>query len=283
MGNLKKRIEQLKKKRSGYGELLDFYQKVKEAQENVKASMKMDPPSLKKEWKELLAKEGFSLLEKKDFHLDMEASFTLFQALCKIGKDANPHFLEQVKKIDGIFNNKKEDLKELLKEGINEKKIEQIANEFGLDQKIFLFLIQNSIKPSIEEGVRQLSKEIDTETWLKGSCPLCGSLPYLSLFREEVGKRYLVCSFCGYQWRIDRLFCPFCNNKDHESLHYFYGEGEEFCRIDLCKKCHQYIKTIDQRILEELDPTLEDIATHHLDILANQKGYKRPILNPWTT
>jgi formate dehydrogenase maturation protein FdhE len=26
---------------------------------------------------------------------------------------------------------------------------------------------------------------------------------------------------------------------------------------------------------------LEDLATLHLDILASQRGYKRPILNPW--
>jgi FdhE protein len=98
-----------------------------------------------------------------------------------------------------------------------------------------------------------------------------------------VGKRYLLCSFCDYQWRIDRIFCPFCSNKDHESLHYLFAEEEEAYRIDLCEKCHQYIKTIDYRKLEESDPVLEDLATLHLDILASQKGYKRPVPNPWTT
>jgi hypothetical protein len=50
---LKKRIQQIKKKRPGYGEILDFYQKVKEAQDQVKARLKIDPIRLKKEWKEL--------------------------------------------------------------------------------------------------------------------------------------------------------------------------------------------------------------------------------------
>ena len=147
---------------------------------------------------------------------------------------------------------------------------------------MFLFLIQNSIRPSIEAGVEQLRSEVDPETWLKGYCPLCGSLPSLSLLKEEVGKRYLLCSFCGYQWRVERIFCPFCNNKDQESLHYFCGEGEETHRIDLCDKCHQYIKTIDTRNLQESDPVLEDLSTLHLDLLASQKGYKRPVPNPWT-
>jgi FdhE protein len=281
--NLKKRIEQIKKKRPGYGEILDFYQKVKEMQDKVKASLKIDPIHLKKEWKELLAKEGFSLLQKQDFPVDVKTSVALFETLCQIAKAANPHMAGQVGIIKEVIDNKRIDLKKLLKEGVSEQKIEKIADESGLDKKIFSFLIQNSAKPSIEAGMEQLRGELDLETWLKGYCPMCGSLPSLSLLKEEVGKRYLLCSFCGYQWRIDRLFCPFCHNKDQESLHYLFAEGEEAYRIDLCDKCHQYIKTIDYRKLEESDPVLDDFATLHLDILATKKGYKRPVPNPWTT
>jgi FdhE protein len=281
--NLKRRTEQLKKKRPGYGEILDFYQKVKEAQAQGKASLKIDPIKLKKEWKELLAKEGFSLIQKEDFPLDIEASTKLFQTLCQIGKDANPHMAEQVRKIKEAIDKRKINLGKLLRGGVKGKKIEQVTNDFGLDEKLFLFLIQSSIKPSIEAGMEQLCSELNPETWLRGYCPVCGSLPSLSLLRGEGGKRYLLCSYCGYQWRIDRIFCPFCNNQEQGSLQYFYGEGEESYRIDLCDKCHQYIKTIDYKNLEESDPSLEDLATLHLDILASQKGYKRPIPNPWTS
>jgi len=280
---LKNRIQQIKKKRPGYREILDFYQKVREAQDSIKASLKIKPILLRKEWKELLAKEGFSLIQKEDFPLDIEASVKLFQALCQIGKEVNPHMAEQVGKIKEALDNKKIDLKKLLKKGVMEQRIEQMADESGVNKKVFSFLMQGSTRPSIEAGMEQIRSELDPETWLKGYCPMCGSLPSLSLLKEEVGKRYLLCSYCGYQWRIDRLFCPFCNNKEQESLQYFCGEGEEAYRIDLCEKCHQYIKTIDYRNLEESDPVLEDLATLHLDILASQKGYKRPIPNPWVT
>jgi FdhE protein len=280
---LRKRIQSFKKKRPGYGEILDFYQKVKDAQERVKVSLKIDPVQLKKEWKELLAKEGFPLLQRDDFSLDMEASVTLFQTLCQIGKEANPYMAEQVRKIEEVFDKKRIKLEELLKEGLKEKRIDQIAEELKLDKKVLTFLIQYSTQPSIEAGMEQLRSELDPETWLKGCCPICGSLPHLSLLKEEVGKRYLLCSYCGYQWRIDRLICPFCNNKEQESLHYIYEEGEEAYRIDLCDRCHQYVKTIDLRKLEETEPALEDLATLHLDILASQKGYKRPVPNPWIT
>jgi len=254
---------------------------VKEERDRVKASLKIKPIKLRKEWKELLAKEGFSLIQKEDFPLDIEASVKLFQTLCQIGKDANPHMSDQVKKIKEALDSKRIDLKKILKEGVKEQRIEQMADESGVDKKVFSFLIQSSAKPSIEAGMEQLRSELDPETWLKGYCPMCGSLPSLSLLKEETGKRYLLCSYCGYQWRIERLFCPFCNNKEHESLQYFCGENEEAYRIDLCDKCHRYIKTIDFRIIGESDPSLEDLATPHLDILATQKGYKRPVPNPW--
>jgi formate dehydrogenase maturation protein FdhE len=58
-------------------------------------------------------------------------------------------------------------------------------------------------------------------------------------------------------------------------------EGENACRIDLCEKCHQYIKTIDARVIEVLDASLEDLATLHLDLVASKKGCRRPVSNPW--
>ncbi len=282
MKKLKKRIEQLKKKRPGYGEILDFYQKIREAQDDAKTSLRTDPIKLKQESKKLLAKEGFSLIQKEDFPVDAEGSVKLFQSICQIGKEANLHMAEEVRKIVDAIENKKLELRKLFKKGVKEKKVQQAADDCGLDQKVFSFLIQSSIKPSIEAGVEQLRNELDSEAGPKGYCPICGSLPSLSLLKEEVGKRYLLCSYCGYQWRIDRLLCPFCNNKDQESLHYLFAEGEEAYRIDLCDKCHRYIKTIDYRNLAESDPILEDLATLHLDILASQKGYKRPAPNPWT-
>ncbi len=282
MENLKKRIKQLKKKRLGYGEILDFYQKIREAQIDVKTSLRINPIKLKQEWKKLLTKEGFPLTQKEDFPLDRDAFVRLFQNLCRVGKEANPHMAEQVRKIEEALESQRIDLGNLLKGGLKEKKVQQVADELGLDKKVFLFLIQSSAGPSIEAGVEQLRGEVESEAWLKGYCPICGSIPSLSLLKDEVGKRYLLCSYCGYQWRVDRLFCPFCNNKDQESLHYLFAEGEEAYRIDLCDKCHQYIKTIDYRNLAESDPVVEDLASLHLDLLANEKGYKRPVPNPWT-
>jgi FdhE protein len=278
---LKRRIEQIKKKRPGYEEILDFYRKVRQAQDEAKASVTIGPIQLKKEWKKLLVGEGFPLIQKEDFPIDLEASVRLFQSLCQIGVEANPHMAEQVRKIQKAMENQKLNLQKLFEKKTTEKKVETVVNELGLDKKVFSFLIQNSTYPSIEIAVKQLSRELESETWTKGYCPICGSLPLMSVLKEDAGKRYLLCSYCRYLWRTDRLFCPFCNNNDHETLHYLFSEEEEAYRIDLCDKCHQYIKTVDYRNLAESDPVLEDLSTLHLDVLASQKGYQRPFPNPW--
>ena len=279
--NLKKEIQQILKKRPGYAETLNFYLRVREAQEETKKTARVDPVKLGKHWKKLLKKEGFSLLQREDFPIDIKASAALFHSLCKIGKEATPLMAAEVGKIEEILDHQRMDLKKLIREGGKEEKVERVAGETGLDKRILSFFIHQSRKPCIEAALEHLRHELDPESWLKGYCPVCGSLPDLSLLKEETGRRYLLCSYCGYQWRFERLLCPFCNNKGPDSLHYFCGEEEETIRIDLCESCRKYIKTIDLRVREDIDPALEDLATLHLDIVASQEGYKRPVPNLW--
>ncbi len=283
LGTLQERIQQIRENRPVYREILDFYQKVREEQEKITVSVANEPVFLKKEWENLLTQEGFPRVQKQNFPLDIEACVKLFGFLCRIAKDTNPFMSEQVTKIEEAIERRKLNLKGLLREGLEEKKMEQRVEELECDERVFFFLIQNSIKPSIEAAMKQISEELEPLAGETGICPICGSLPFLSLLDEAIGKRTLLCSFCGYPWQIDRFLCPYCNNRAQDSLHYLYAEGEESCRIDLCEKCRGYVKTIDLRRTEVSDPSLEDLSTLHLDILASQKGYERPVRTVWTT
>jgi FdhE protein len=269
---LRKRAHQLKEKRPGYGEILDFYVKVREAQIASRAALKVDPIKLKK---------NFPLIRKEDFPLDVDVSISLFYALCQIGKTANPHMAGQVEKIEKALNDKKIDLEKVFTGSGKEQPSEQGDAHRGVDKQVLSFLIRNSIRPSIEAGMEPLRKELESIMWRKSLCPICGSPPSMNLLKGEEGKRYSLCSYCGYEWRMDRLSCAVCGNKEQGSLNYFVAEGEEACRMDLCNKCHHYVKTLDYRILETPDPLLEDLATLHLDVVAVQKGYQRPVENAW--
>ncbi|MFH1490885.1 MAG: formate dehydrogenase accessory protein FdhE [Pseudomonadota bacterium] len=278
---LKKRIQQLKKEKPGYKERFDFYLKIKNEQETVKESLKIETIQVKENREDLFRKKETPLLQRDEFLLDLDTVVLLFQSLCRIGKESNPRLARQAAKIEQLLNNKKLDLKKMLGKGFSEDAIDKTSEQFELDENTFSFFVHTSIWPSVQACLDQLREKIDPETWGKGFCPVCGSAPYLSLLKGDHGKRYLVCSYCEYQWKSDRMICPFCDNRDQESLHYFYGEGEETFRVNLCDQCRQYIKNIDMRDIDGLYPALEDLTTIHLDLIAVQKGYQRPTPNFW--
>jgi FdhE protein len=174
------------------------------------------------------------------------------------------------------------DLRDLLSHHYDELYLEQEADRCGLDKAILIFLAQASVKPSVTAQMEQLRNALDLEGWLQGECPLCGSAPQMAQLKDEGGKRYLQCSFCGCQWRWERIACPLCRNNDLDSLQYLYSEEEEAYRVDLCDQCKGYIKTVDARKLDyEPSLDLEDVVTIHLDILAMEKGFRRSAPTPW--
>lgn len=203
--------------------------------------------------------------------------------MCRLGSASNPHIERQVEQIEQALRDDTMDLKALLAESWSEQTTEQVAVDRGLDVQVLSFLVRSSARPSIEAASEQLRRDLEPEKWRKSNCPVCGSQPAFNLLKGDGGIRYSLCSYCGCEWRIDRLSCSVCGNKDQDTLQYFHGEGEMACRIDLCDVCHHYIKTIDYRTIEESDPCLEDLATLHLDVLATQRGYRRSVPSPWTS
>jgi len=149
-----------------------------------------------------------------------------------------------------------------------------IAGDVHLEAQALKFLVQIALTPSIHALRDFYAPQIDTETWDHGYCPFCGSLPSIS-FLDKTSKRYMHCELCGLEWRFPRLKCPFCNNDDHKKLGYFDVENQEGLRVDFCRQCGRYIKTVDKRIFEKAGPMeLENLATLHLDILAAKEGFK---------
>lgn len=278
---VKEQIELLKKKFPAYKELLDFYGKIAEELYNAHPNIDVPPIHVKEDIKKIQIKEGFPLINKIDFILDIPSSMKLFESLCQIGKIATSKMKKGIQKIEKAVKDGKLNREKLLENHFDIDHQKEIIKKLALDKTILRFLIQMSIKPSVHVNVEKLKDQVDLKTWLKGYCPVCGSLPQMSELKGE-GQRYFLCSFCDFQWPGERLKCPFCENKDHNKLHYFYAEGQEVYRVDLCDKCNQYIKTIDSRKLDyEPDLNLEDVTTIHLDILASEKGFKKPVPSPW--
>jgi len=114
-------------------------------------------------------------------------------------------------------------------------------------------------------------------------CPVCGSLPFIARLMRDDGQRRLCCQLCSTEWLYNRLRCAFCGNEKQESLEVLIVEDTPY-RIDACRECMHYIKTVDQRAIKDdaytWAPALEDLSTIHIDLIAGRHDYTKPMLNP---
>lgn len=145
------------------------------------------------------------------------------------------------------------------------------------------FLVASALSPSLSRAAEQLAPLLpENLPHEHGHCPLCGSLPLISLLRDKEGKRFGVCTFCGHEYRVRRIGCTYCDEGDQNKLKLFRVAEYPGVRVDVCETCNMYIKTLDFRGLDQaLLPALDDMASVALDVLAQQQGYKRPTLSAW--
>lgn len=264
-----------------YSDIIKFYDNVSNLQNSSNPIVNI-PLNEKQNLINNYINKNLPFINKEDFIIDLDNSIELFKNLCEISKNVNDKMNKNVYLLEDAIYNKNLEIKELIENYHKESYLEFISSKFGIDLQILKFFIYTAITPSIKKNVENLINYVNVKQWLKGYCPMCGSMPIISILREE-GKRYLLCSYCYFEWLTERIKCPFCENNDHNTLHYFFEEKDEIHRIDLCDRCKQYIKTIDSRKQNyEMDIIIEDIVTLHLDIIAIEKGYKKPVSNFWS-
>jgi FdhE protein len=258
-----------------YAEILEFYAAVFNAQEASKGRIQLEPVKISEALQTAKAREKLPLIGIEEFRYDETESATLFVTLCRLAQEANPKLADTAKSIlkavettlkpavlfGGLLNG-------------NEALFENTANDLGIEKPVLGFFTYSSLKPSLCACADQLAVYLDPqEPWLQGYCPVCGSAPILSILEDE-GQRKLVCSFCWHSWSAKRVYCPYCDSSQNKDLHYFFSEEEKDSRVDLCDNCKKYIKTIDCRNADRLIyPPLEQIATMHLDMQAQEMGF----------
>jgi FdhE protein len=275
---IRKRVAAMVKERPSHREVVEFFGNVVIEQCTMGAKVKTSPVEINEEDFKLRIMEGFPLIEKRALTLDIPFATRLFRRLCKVMSQSKKA-CQDAELIIKALRNKEIDILELLEHaGSNgDEFVDTISKELNVKKDVLTFLARNSVKPIFEAYAKKLGGYVDQERWWKGYCPICGSEPAMAELRKE-GARYLVCSSCSFEWRFNRVKCPFCENDDHEKLKYFYAEQEEgrMYRIDVCDKCKRYIKTIDtEQLGEEVIPIIEDAGTLFLDVLAATAGFKK--------
>ena len=157
-------------------------------------------------------------------------------------------------------------------------RVEQTAVRLKLDPSLLQMLAQNSLKPALRAWAQNLGPIVDLDHWRRGHCPMCGSAPALSEIQGKEGERRLRCTMCGAGWYYPRLQCSFCGRRGHKTLGYIAVDGEEEkYRLQTCDSCHSYIKVVVTYDPIPVDLLLvEDLATLHLDHIANERNFTRP-------
>ena len=281
---MKNRLGECRKDRNDLEEIAAFYDKVLTAQHEAQEETPMPDIDLSAEQIELKIEEGFPLVGSGNFPVDKASSELLFRRLCQLSQQENPVLASAGKALLEAMDSGALEAGELRRAVLqnNAETMERCAEDLEISLPVVQTLTKLSIQPSLLVTVASLTKATDLDRWRHGYCPICGGLPAIAALIGEEGKRVGLCSFCGHLWNLLRLSCPFCGTDKQENLRYFFAEGDDLYRVQVCEQCKGYLKVVDTR--KGGDPkalAVDDMLTAHLDLLAEKEGYQRKAPRLW--
>lgn len=265
--------------RPAYSQLYDFLEALLISQVEAGCELGLDIPSpagasARSRWQ-----EGFPLLNRWDFPIDTRSAARFLEQIQKALPEANAQLINAARTLSESLadhSGKEEEFwSAFLQHEI--QPWEEWVNLDATDLASVLFVARSAIRPSLELTAEKLLEANPIpDSWLKGYCPVCGSLPSL-LYLQGEGERKAFCSWCGTKWDLHRLQCPYCENRYHESLGYIAIEAEPQNRVVYCTLCKFYFKQIDTRESAYFPYLpLEEWTTLHVDLVAQKTGYSQP-------
>jgi len=272
-------LARAKVEKPAYGELYPFLEALFKIQTRAKGSLNLLAIELPSELVQDKWAEEHPLLRRWDFPLDSRAAKAILNYVEEHLPGSNQELLKAYAALKQALDTHAAQEAAVWRSFLQHdwEPWEEWVKTEGIDMPSLFFLARSCLRPSLEWVAEDLLRRfVLPDTWLKGFCPVCGSLPSLLLLEGE-GERKAYCSWCGSKWKLHRLQCPYCDNRYHESLGYLYAESEPQYRAHYCRLCKNYFKQIDIR--EQLDSPylpLEEWTTLHLDLLAQQAGWKQP-------
>lgn len=258
--------------------LKDLYQELEKAKAGAKKEYKDEKINIHKAELEKRIARSQHLIDLKNIKIDKKWLERLFKEYLSILEKFKKENVKVTEKLDSGFKQSILDLEVLVKKSIcyDLDYLEALAQKLDLKIEDLFFLGLQLGNPIFKYYAEKFKGKIETDKWLKGYCPVCGSPPAMAYLRKDDGKRILWCQFCGTKWSFLRMKCPFCSNEDQNTLKYFFAEENDSYRVYICDKCKKYVKTIDQRKMREdenLDLGWKNIETLALDFLAQKEGY----------
>ena len=273
--NLSNHIERIIRNRPFCKDILKYYAELLSVMEFEEPDLG-DIGMMEKRLKSTELEGGFPLFSRNELPVDSESGERLLMRFLERLLNSEEEENQRIDKAVQIFRQDRTLLRDVFKAvlDVDQKKLAGISNLMNLEPEQLYFIAKTALKPSLNALRAVFAHELDKIAWRQGYCPLCGSEPDMA-YLDGTGKRHLHCELCGEEWPYPRLSCPFCQNDDQNTLGYFCCDTEEGFRVDFCRKCMRYIKTIDRRSFDSDTPMdLEYLATLHLDMIAHKEGFK---------
>lgn len=276
-------IELLRKNEHVPQELVSFFKDLTRHQlefkknlENKRLSIGISSPEMAQKMK-----DGVHLLDFTHITLEGVPFEDLFRNICDTLEKYGPGDSDDIQRLRKTVNDTSFDIREFVRKAAERDVhyFESLSREFEVDGEHLQYLGIQTVKPFFELLAGKVMKTVKDVKWVEPFCPVCGHEPIMAALEREEGRRIFQCSLCSTEWAFRRLQCPYCLNDDHETLRFFFVDEGSPYRVDVCDACKRYIKTVDERKMEEGKEVIlavENLATIFLDILAAQEGFRNP-------
>jgi FdhE protein len=278
----KDRIEQAiawaRDDKPAYAQLYSLLEGLFILQAEVRETLKVAPPELDPVAVRTRLEACFPMLHRWELPLDLDAAEVILKGVENILPEDNALLRAAHRELEAALREVAGEREGFWRSFMHHEwePWEEWVTTEEVDLASLIFLARSCIRPSLEKVAEALLDRFPVQKeWLRGYCPVCGSLPSLLILEGE-GEQKAFCSWCASLWPVRRLQCPACDNQDHSSRGYLYVEAEPHYRVQYCEACGVYFKQIDMR--ERLYPPflpLEELTTLHLDLLAQRAGWKQ--------
>jgi formate dehydrogenase accessory protein FdhE len=228
---------------------------------------------------------GVPLLEGLDLPFEDQAACSLMLRLTDLleampaGKELTPARSAAARDISRLLEQGKVKASAVLRQASpgNPSHVRALALAWHVDADVLWLLARYTLTPYLRDWARQLTPLVDKAEWHQSRCYICGAEALLGELQGAEAAKHLRCGQCGADWAGRRLGCAYCGNERLETFGYLSLEANSNGkRVEVCDACKGYLK-----VIVRFDPTppeellIQDLATVHLDYVAQERGYVR--------
>jgi len=281
---LNRRAEAVRMARPVYRELIEFYLRVFRRQMDWRDRAAVHPQQVDADGARDCFARGEPLIECHDPGIDPASMIELWAEMKEVFRRGNDVLRAAVETVDDAETTGRLILGAWLPE-LRPRRPELIveaARTVGVDENILATLSRATTLPHWQRVAQEWLPPGRTETWLRFTCPLCGGPPALAESRsaregrdglKPALRRWMHCPFCTSRWVVPSMSCPCCGSTAKGDAKYLFTKDEPELRVDFCRSCRHYIKTIDgDKVGGPIHVGLELLTSAHLDVLAGEKN-----------